>query len=148
MILFGLQDGFTQGFRIMLHSHTTVSSYNLLQKNYKIPFSNNFLIPFIGQIVLNTSLPHKSNKTPSIFTIKPIAVSLSETANFSVKGFDFSWSTSRLTCVLEGNHLIQTNCSDVMDGEDSSIMHDHLQSLTFSCSVPNIYGRGFIEVNN
>lgn len=98
-----------------------------------------------GQIVLNTFLPHKNT---GIFTVKPIAVSASETAQFSVKGFSFSWSTSRLTCALEGNYLIQTNCSDVMDGEDSSIKHDHLHSLTFSCSVPNIHGRGFIEIED
>lgn len=101
-----------------------------------------------GQIVVNTCLPHKGNKNSTILTIKPIAVSVSETTQFSVKGFNFSWSTSRLTCALEGSYLIQTNCSDVMDGVDSSIKHDNLHSLTFSCSVPNIHGRGFIEIED
>ncbi|XP_023764294.1 squamosa promoter-binding-like protein 1 isoform X1 [Lactuca sativa] len=102
-----------------------------------------------GQIVLNTSLPHNKNST--ILSVKPIAVSFSETAQFSVKGFSFSWSTSRLTCALEGSYLIQTNCSDVIDGGDSSIKQEqdhHLQSLTFSCSIPNIHGRGFIEIED
>ncbi|KAI3709196.1 hypothetical protein L2E82_38955 [Cichorium intybus] len=72
-------------------------------------------------------------------------VSVSETAQFSVKGFSFSRSTSTLTCALEGSYLIQTKCSDVMDGVDSSIKHDHFHSLTFSCFVPDIHGRGFIE---
>lgn len=52
----------------------------------------------------------------------------------------------RLLCTLEGKFLIQENCADVRGGGDSSIDHEEIQSLSFSCDVPNIVGRGFIEV--
>ncbi|KAL4579205.1 hypothetical protein LXL04_015343 [Taraxacum kok-saghyz] len=96
-----------------------------------------------GQIVLNTALPHKLHRNSSILSISPIAVSASNNTRFSVKGFNISWSTSRMLCVLEGSYLIQTNCSDLLDSK-----HEDIQSFSFSCSVPNISGRGFIEIED
>lgn len=48
----------------------------------------------------------------------------------------------RLLCTLEGTYLIQQNCAEA----DSFIEHDEVQSFSFSCVIPNIVGRGFIEV--
>ncbi|KAI3505970.1 hypothetical protein L1887_28322 [Cichorium endivia] len=101
-----------------------------------------------GQIVLNTALPNKHNKNSSILSITPIAVSASDNTRFSVKGFNISWSTSRMLCVLEGSYLVQTSCSDLLETTDSLIKHEDIQSLSFSCSVPNISGRGFIEIED
>lgn len=101
-----------------------------------------------GQIVLNTGLPHKSYRKSSILNITPIAVSASESAQFSVKGFNISWSTSRMLCVLEGSYLLQTSCSDLMEAADSLIKHEDIQSLSFSCPIPHISGRGFIEIED
>lgn len=102
-----------------------------------------------GQIVLNAALPHKLHRNSSILSIKPIAVSASDNTQFSVKGFNILRSTSRMLCVLEGSYLIQTSCSDLLNGTDSLIKHEDIQSLTFSCSVPNnISGRGFIEIED
>ncbi|XP_024993790.1 squamosa promoter-binding-like protein 1 isoform X1 [Cynara cardunculus var. scolymus] len=101
-----------------------------------------------GQIVLNTALPHKSHRKSSILNITPIAVSASESTQFSVKGFNISWSTSRMLCVLEGSYLLQTSCSDLMEAADSLIKHEDTQSLSFSCPIPHISGRGFIEIED
>ncbi|PWA89002.1 SBP-like protein [Artemisia annua] len=101
-----------------------------------------------GQIVLSTALPEKGYRNSSILNISPIAVSASESTEFSVKGFNISWSTSRMLCVLEGNYLVQTSCSDLMDATDSSIEHEDIQCLTFTCSIPKISGRGFIEIED
>ncbi|KAI3730173.1 hypothetical protein L6452_18850 [Arctium lappa] len=101
-----------------------------------------------GQIVLNTALPHKSHKKSSILNITPIAVSASDNAQFSVKGFNISWSTSRMLCVLEGSYLLQTSCSDLMEASDSLIKHEDTRSLSFSCPIPRISGRGFIEIED
>ncbi|KAJ9546331.1 hypothetical protein OSB04_018874 [Centaurea solstitialis] len=101
-----------------------------------------------GQIVLNTALPHKTHRKSSILNVTPIAVSASESAQFSVKGFNFSWSTSRMLCVLEGSYLLQTSCSDLMEAADSFIKHEDIQSLSFSCAIPHVSGRGFIEIED
>lgn len=52
----------------------------------------------------------------------------------------------RLLCTLEGKILIQENCADMRGGSDSLIEHDEIQSFNFSCAVPDVIGRGFIEV--
>lgn len=101
-----------------------------------------------GQIVLNTTLPQKGYRnSSSILNITPIAVSASESIQFLVKGFNISWSTSRMLCVLEGSYLVQKSCSDLMEATDL-LKHEDINSLTFSCSVPNISGRGFIEIED
>lgn len=48
---------------------------------------------------------------------------------------------SRLLCALEGNYL-ETDCES-MEHVDSL---EHVQCLKFSCSIPSVTGRGFIEV--
>ncbi|KAF5806219.1 putative transcription factor SBP family [Helianthus annuus] len=102
-----------------------------------------------GQVILNTSLPHyKGHRNSSILNISPIAVSVSETARFSIKGINIPWSTSRMMCVLEGSYLVQTNCSELMEATDSYIKHEDIRSFNFSCSIPNISGRGFIEIED
>ncbi|CAL5338028.1 unnamed protein product [Camellia sinensis] len=101
-----------------------------------------------GQVVLDTLLPRKSHKNCRISSIKPIAVSISERAQFLVEGFNLYQSTTRLLCALEGKYLVQESCSDMMEGGNTSIDHDEIQCLSFSCSIPNVTGRGFIEVED
>jgi len=48
---------------------------------------------------------------------------------------------SRLLCALEGKYLANASCHDLNGGADESIQH-----LNFSCHIPNVTGRGFIEV--
>ncbi|KAG6667860.1 squamosa promoter-binding-like protein 1 [Carya illinoinensis] len=101
-----------------------------------------------GQVVLDTPLPLKSNKNCRISSIKPIAVSISERVQFVVKGFNLSCSTARLLCAQEGKYLVQETCYDLMDSADTAIERDELQCLSFPCSIPNVIGRGFIEVED
>ncbi|CAL5346771.1 unnamed protein product [Camellia sinensis] len=101
-----------------------------------------------GQIVLDTLLPLKCHKNRSILSIKPIAVSFSERAQFLVRGFNLSRSNTRLLCALEGKYLVQESCSDVMEVGDTFVDGDEIQCLSFSCSIPNVTGRGFIEVED
>ncbi|KAF5737113.1 squamosa promoter-binding-like protein 12 [Tripterygium wilfordii] len=58
-------------------------------------------------------------------------------------------SDFRLLCALEGKYLEQKTCYGLMRGSDAvSNEHDELQWLSFSCSVPNVTGRGFVEVED
>ncbi|KAF8392681.1 hypothetical protein HHK36_023030 [Tetracentron sinense] len=100
-----------------------------------------------GQVVLDTSLPLKIHNHCRISSVKPIAVSVSEKAQFSVKGFNLSRPT-RLLCALEGTYLVEEATHEVVDGADTFKEHDELQCLSFPCSIPNVIGRGFIEVED
>jgi hypothetical protein len=53
----------------------------------------------------------------------------------------------RLLCALEGKYLVDDMCYDLIDGADAAIGHHELQNLSFSCHIPNMTGRGFIEVS-
>nr|AUW52986.1 squamosa promoter binding-like protein 12d [Petunia x hybrida] len=103
---------------------------------------------FNGQVVLDTPLPVTSHRNCRISTIKPLAVSATEGVQFLVKGFNLSRPTTRLLCALEGKYLVQGSCTDMMGGVDSYIEHEEPQSLGFPCIMPNITGRGFIEVED
>ncbi|MEI4867051.1 hypothetical protein, partial [Klebsiella pneumoniae] len=89
-----------------------------------------------------------NEKSCKILSVKPIAVSVSERAQFLVKGFSIFGSTTRLLCALEGKYLVQQNCSGLMDGAGSLTDHEEVQSISFPCSIPDVIGRGFIEVED
>nr|AVV48329.1 squamosa promoter binding-like protein [Litchi chinensis] len=101
-----------------------------------------------GQVVLDTPLPLKGHKHCRITSIKPIAVSVSESAKFIIKGCNLIRSTMRLLCALEGKYLVEEMFYDLMEGADIVSEHDEVQSFTFQCSIPNVSGRGFIEVED
>lgn len=52
----------------------------------------------------------------------------------------------RLLCALEGKYLLQESIDELLDEDYSSEEHDELQCVKFSCSIPRLTGRGFIEV--
>ncbi|XP_059289449.1 squamosa promoter-binding-like protein 1 [Lycium ferocissimum] len=103
---------------------------------------------FNGQVVLDTPLPVKSHRSCRLSIIKPLAASFSKEVQFLVKGFNLSQPTTRLLCALEGKYLVHGSCTDMMGGVDSYIEHEEMQSLSFPCLMPNIAGRGFIEVED
>ncbi|KAL8100492.1 squamosa promoter-binding-like protein 1 isoform X2 [Apium graveolens] len=100
-----------------------------------------------GEVVLDTQLRVRNDKNCKISSIRPIAVTVSENAKFLVKGFNMSRST-RLLCALEGMYLGQQSCSELMDEYASLSECDKVQSLSFPCSIPDVMGRGFIEVED
>ncbi|KAI4335070.1 hypothetical protein L6164_013751 [Bauhinia variegata] len=101
-----------------------------------------------GQVVLDVPLHFKTPKECRISCIKPLAVSANASAQFIVKGFNLSRSSTRLLCALEGKYLVQGSCYDLIDGADAASDNDELQCLNFSCHIPKVVGRGFIEVED
>ncbi|CAL0304865.1 unnamed protein product [Lupinus luteus] len=99
-----------------------------------------------GQVVVDT-LHLKSRQNCQILCIKPLAVSSSSNAQFTVKGFNLFLSGTRLLCALEGKYLIQDSY-DFIENADTAVEHDEIQQVNFSCHVPNVSGRGFIEVED
>ncbi|GKV10436.1 hypothetical protein SLEP1_g21797 [Rubroshorea leprosula] len=109
---------------------------------------NSVAFIYNGQVVLDTPLPLKSHKNCRISSIKPIAVPVSDTTKIVVKGFNLNQSTTRLLCAIEGKYPMQETCYDLIEGVDVVNEHDELQCLSFPCSIPNVSGRGFIEVED
>ncbi|CAJ1940716.1 unnamed protein product [Sphenostylis stenocarpa] len=96
-----------------------------------------------GQVVLDVPWCLKSPQHCTISCIKPLAVPASASAHFIVKGCNLSQSSTRLLCAIEGKYLVHASCHDLIGGADESIQH-----LNFSCHIPNVTGRGFIEVED
>ncbi|KAI7983858.1 Squamosa promoter-binding-like protein 12 [Camellia lanceoleosa] len=92
-----------------------------------------------GQVVAETSLPLKNDNCSAILSVKPIAVSISERAQFLVKGFNLKRPSTRLLCALEGNYLVEEATDELVE---------NVNILNFSCSIPAVTGRGFIEVED
>ncbi|XP_022770751.1 squamosa promoter-binding-like protein 1 isoform X2 [Durio zibethinus] len=101
-----------------------------------------------GQVVIDTSLHLRSNHYSEIISVKPIAISASERAQFSVKGINLSQPAIRLLCAVEGKYLVQAATSELMDDNDDFKEQDELQCVDFSCSIPTVTGRGFIEIED
>ncbi|XP_027362021.1 squamosa promoter-binding-like protein 1 isoform X2 [Abrus precatorius] len=101
-----------------------------------------------GQVVLDVPLRLKSPQSSKILCIKPLAVSQTASVQFIVKGFNLFQSNTRLLCSLEGKYLVQDSCYNLIDGTNTAIEHHELQRLSFSCHIPNVTGRGFIEVED
>ncbi|XP_010276543.1 PREDICTED: squamosa promoter-binding-like protein 1 [Nelumbo nucifera] len=101
-----------------------------------------------GQIVLDTPLPLKTHNHCRISSIAPIAVTVSEKARFIVKGFNLSRPTTRLLCALEGNYLVQEATRDLVVSNEIFKEQDEFQCLRFDSSIPDVIGRGFIEVED
>ncbi|KAK4487313.1 hypothetical protein RD792_006076 [Penstemon davidsonii] len=110
-----------------------------------IRVQNQMAFIYNGQIVIDTSLPFETDNNCTILSVKPIAVTSSGRAQFVIKGFNLSLPSTRLVCALEGKSL-ETNC-EAVENVDGLERHD-VQCLTFSCSIPSVTGRGFIEVED
>ncbi|KAL7112404.1 hypothetical protein ACP275_04G002100 [Erythranthe tilingii] len=97
-----------------------------------------------GQVVVNTSLPLGTDNYGTILSVRPIAVTSSAQAEFVVKGFNLSLPTTRLLCALEGKYLeAKSESVEHVDGSEGNA-----QNIKFSCSIPAVTGRGFIEVED
>ncbi|CAL0316514.1 unnamed protein product [Lupinus luteus] len=101
---------------------------------------------FNGQVVIDKSLPFKSNNYSKILSVSPIAVPASSRAQFSVKGINLIRSATRLICALEGKYLVCEDAHESMDQHSKEL--DEIRCIQFSCSVPVMNGRGFIEIED
>ena len=52
----------------------------------------------------------------------------------------------RLLCAIEGKYLVEEYCSALAEDTDTVAEQDDVQSLGFCISIPNLVGRGFVEV--
>ncbi|GAB2294188.1 hypothetical protein Dimus_028406 [Dionaea muscipula] len=101
-----------------------------------------------GQVVLDIPIPSKNYLTCQISSISPLAVSASQTVQFVIRGSNLSRSTSRLQCALEGKYLAQEALNSSLEGDNDLVDHDDPPCLRFDCSIPDVVGRGFIEVED
>ncbi|CAK8544455.1 unnamed protein product [Lathyrus sativus] len=111
-----------------------------------IRVQNQMAFIFNGQVVIDTSLPFSSNNYGKILSVSPIAVPASKAAQFSVKGVNLIRPATRLLCALEGNYLVCEDTHESMDQCSKDL--DEVQCVQFSCSVPAMNGRGFIEIED
>ncbi|KAL2935041.1 Squamosa promoter-binding-like protein 12 [Bienertia sinuspersici] len=101
-----------------------------------------------GQVVLDTSLSLQNSNCSRILSVVPIAVSMDEQARFEVRGCNLSRSTTRLLCALEGKYLDQEAAQESNDDGDFQEEDDEAEHASLSCSIPNVAGRGYIEVED
>lgn len=101
-----------------------------------------------GQVLLDMSLPCVSNDDSTLLSVRPIAVPVSDRVQFLVKGYNLTKPSTRLLCALEGSYLVPEAYNEVEEHVDGVDKDDKLQSLNFTCSIPAVAGRGFIEVED
>ncbi|GAB2265563.1 hypothetical protein Dimus_000606 [Dionaea muscipula] len=101
-----------------------------------------------GEVVLDTPFPSKNCRTCQISSISPLAVSASQTVQFVIRGTNLSRSTSRFLCALEGKYLAQDRLNSLLEDDNSIIQQDDIPRVRINCSIPNVTGRGFIEVED
>ncbi|KAL1334331.1 hypothetical protein HN51_063264 [Arachis hypogaea] len=99
-----------------------------------------------GQVVLDAPLHLRSPQNCRISCIKPLAVPKNANAKFTVKGFNLFRSSTRMLCAFEGKYLVHDSSHDLIDVADVS--DAAIQHLSFSCQIPNVTGRGFLEVED
>ncbi|XP_050236767.1 squamosa promoter-binding-like protein 1 [Mercurialis annua] len=118
------------------------SGWAFIRVQHQIAFLYN------GQVVVDKSLPLRSNHHSKIVNVVPIAVCATERARFVIKGINLSRHTTRLLCAVEGNYMFQENAEEIMDDVDNVKEDNDLQCVNFCCSIPTISGRGFIEIED
>ncbi|XP_038680732.1 squamosa promoter-binding-like protein 1 isoform X2 [Tripterygium wilfordii] len=101
-----------------------------------------------GSVVVDRSLHLRSNNSSKILSVTPIAISVSESVQFSVKGINLSQPTARLLCAVEGKYLVQEATQDLLDATDNIKENDELHSINFSCTITTVTGRGFVEIED
>ncbi|GAB2261537.1 hypothetical protein Droror1_Dr00002534 [Drosera rotundifolia] len=101
-----------------------------------------------GQVVLDTSLPNETYTTSQISSISPLAVSASQRVQFTVRGCNLSRSTLRLLCRIEGKYSSQEGSNSLPEDDNELDEHDDRACLRLSCTIPDVIGRGFIEVED
>ncbi|KAL8158925.1 hypothetical protein V2J09_000462 [Rumex salicifolius] len=101
-----------------------------------------------GQILIDSSLPSQNSYCSRILNVTPIAVCMSELAQFQIKGSNLSRSSTRLLCAIEGKYLTQEAHQDLTSDDDSLMEDNEIECVSYACSIPSLSGRGFIEVED
>ncbi|XP_042437113.1 squamosa promoter-binding-like protein 1 [Zingiber officinale] len=102
-----------------------------------------------GQVVLDLPLHiRQPNNHCKILSVTPIAVPQSSRVQFTVKCFNVDQPTSRLLCSFDGKYLLQERIQALAKETDRVAENDLSQCLSFSCLLPDVTGRGFIELED
>ncbi|KAL1189267.1 Squamosa promoter-binding-like protein 1 [Cardamine amara subsp. amara] len=111
---------------------------------------NQLAFVFNGQVVVDTSLPLKSRDYSHIISIKPLAVAATGKAQFTVKGVNLRRPGTRLLCAVEGKYLIQETTRDLTTEENDDLKESNeiVECVNFSCDMPIMSGRGFMEIED
>ncbi|KAL1189580.1 Squamosa promoter-binding-like protein 12 [Cardamine amara subsp. amara] len=107
---------------------------------------NQLAFAFNGQVVLDTSLPPRSDYYGQIITVRPLAVT--RKAQFTVKGINLCRPGTRLLCAVEGTYLVQEATQGVMEERDELKENNEIDFVNFSCEMPIASGRGFVELED
>ncbi|KAK9747565.1 hypothetical protein RND81_02G000800 [Saponaria officinalis] len=112
-----------------------------VQVQNQIAFAHN------GQVMLDTPLSLEDSNSSRILSVIPVAVAVGKQAQFHVRGYNLSRSATRLLCAIEGKYLDQDSSQDLgVDGHSDN--EDDIENANLTCDIPNIVGRGFIEVED
>ncbi|CAL9065771.1 unnamed protein product [Musa banksii] len=98
-----------------------------------------------GQVVLDMPFPIGDFNHCQGLSVTPIAVACSTKVKFTVKGFNLVQPTSGLLCSFDGKYLVQETTQALVEGTGRDAGHDLSQCLSFTCLLPDVTGRGFIE---
>ncbi|XP_074562605.1 squamosa promoter-binding-like protein 1 [Curcuma longa] len=102
-----------------------------------------------GQVVLDLPLHiRQPNNHCKILSVTPIAVAQSTRVKFTVKCFNVDQPTSRLLCSFDGKYLLQERIQALAKETDRVAENALSQCLSFSCLLPDVTGRGFIELED
>ncbi|AEC10798.1 squamosa promoter binding protein-like 1 [Arabidopsis thaliana] len=111
---------------------------------------NQLAFVYNGQVVVDTSLSLKSRDYSHIISVKPLAIAATEKAQFTVKGMNLRQRGTRLLCSVEGKYLIQETTHDSTTREDDDFKDNSeiVECVNFSCDMPILSGRGFMEIED
>ncbi|KAJ8466182.1 hypothetical protein OPV22_028734 [Ensete ventricosum] len=98
-----------------------------------------------GHVVLDMPFPNGDLNHCQGLSVTPIAVARSTKVKFTVKGFNLVQPTSGLLCSFNGKYLVQETTQALVEGTGIDAGHDLSQCLSFTCLLPDVTGRGFIE---
>uniref|UniRef100_A0A1J3F1B3 Squamosa promoter-binding-like protein 1 n=1 Tax=Noccaea caerulescens TaxID=107243 RepID=A0A1J3F1B3_NOCCA len=109
---------------------------------------NQLAFVFNGQVVVDTSLPLRSNDYSEIISVRPLALAATGKAQFTVKGINLRRPGTRLLCAVEGKYLIQETAHDSTKENDDLKENNEIECVSFSCDMPITSGRGFMEIED
>ncbi|ONK78764.1 uncharacterized protein A4U43_C02F22170 [Asparagus officinalis] len=106
---------------------------------------NHIAFIYNGKVLLSTSRLLGNPYHFKIVSVSPVAAAISSSVNFTVKCLNLAHSNGRLLCAFEGRYLVQETTQAIVSRSGE---HEDSECLSFSCSLPNAVGRGFIEVED
>ncbi|KAL6638192.1 hypothetical protein ACP70R_025764 [Stipagrostis hirtigluma subsp. patula] len=99
-----------------------------------------------GKVMLDRPLAPSSHDYCKILCVKPFAAPKAATVNFRVEGFNLISASSRLICSFGGHCVFQEDTYTVANDDEHE--DRDTECLSFCCPLPDLRGRGFIEIED